>query len=575
MRTPEMLHPGPYESLGALLDDALLTFKSEVALIEVDRAKETKRWTYLDTRREMARVVALLEQNGIGPGDRVAVLMSNQARWLVAALAIFHRGAILVPLDYKLGAPEQRALLDHAKPKALISEHGLLRRFEALGPMLVLVSDAPASETYCVEPIRWESLPQAELTAAVPRARGDVASIVYSSGTGGRAKGCMLTHDAYLAQLEALMELFPMRPGHVFFSVLPTNHAIDFMVGFVGPFACGATVVHQRTLRPEHLRSTMKAYQPTHMALVPLLLASFEEAIDEQLLSQPKWARRAVSLLSGLNEVLTVKAPRHSVSRALLGPIHEAFGGRLELLFCGGAFVDRARAEKLYRLGLPVVIGYGLTECCTVATVHALSPFRADSVGQAVRGVEVRIHEPGPDGVGEVWIRGRTVMKGYLDDPELTEETITEEGWLRTGDLGWLDAAHHLHLVGRSKNMIVTAGGKNVYPEDIEGAFEGLPCEELCVFASGYLWPRTGKLEDERLVAVLRPRKGNGVAAPSIESVVEQLRDRNHRLPDFKRVHGVLTWTDPFPRTASMKVKRDVLARELRERAERDRIEDV
>ncbi|MCZ7681126.1 MAG: diacylglycerol kinase family protein [Sandaracinaceae bacterium] len=129
-----------------------------------------------------------------------------------------------------------------------------------------------------------------------------------------------------------------------------------------------------------------------------------------------------------------------------------------------------------------------------------------------MRGVEVKIAEPGPDGVGEVWIRGRTRMKGYLDDPELTRETITEDGWLKTGDLGWMDAAHHLHLVGREKNMIVTAGGKNVYPEDVEGAFEELPVEELAVFASGYLWKERGELEDEHLVAVIR--RGAATAWP-------------------------------------------------------------
>src|SRR5690606_30185338 len=268
------------------------------------------------------------------------------------------------------------------------------------------------------------------------------------------------------------------------------------------------------TLRPEFLRSTMQAYGVTHVALVPLILEAFEEAVREQLDGQPKWLRRTVSVLAGVNEMLTTARPRASLSRSLLGPIHDAFGGKLELLFCGGAFVDRERAERFYRLGLPVVIGYGLTEVCTVATVNDLSPFRADSVGRPVSGVEVRIHDAGPDGVGEVWIRGRTVMKGYLDDPELTAQTITEDGWLKTGDLGWMDAAHHLPLVGRSKNMIVTAGGKNVYPEDVEGAFEELPVEELAIFASGYLWPRRGKLEEEELVAVVRPRRGNGVAAP-------------------------------------------------------------
>ncbi|GAB5540544.1 MAG: AMP-binding protein [Sandaracinaceae bacterium] len=563
---PEMIDPTRYGSLGELLADALVTFKTETALIEVDRKKESHRLTYLDTKREVDRVTRFLAASGVGAGDRVAIVMSNQSRWLIAACAVFARGGVLVPLDYKLSAAEQEALMAHCRPAALITEHGMARRFGALEVRAALVTEAKGE--YAFGHTDWDTLAAGgETPAQVPRKRTDTATIVYSSGTGGRPKGCMLSHDAYLEQLKALMALFPMRVGHRTFSILPTNHAIDFMVGFVGPFSCGAAVVHQRSLRPEFLQSTMQSYGITHMALVPLVLAAFETSIEEKLLGQPSWARRMVSVVGGLNEMLTTKKPNPALSRALLSPIHEAFGGELEVLFCGGAFVDRARAELFYRLGLPVVIGYGLTECCTVATVNDLSPFRADSVGRPVEGVQVRVHRPGADGVGEVWIRGRTLMQGYLDDDALTAETITEDGWLRTGDLGWMDAAHHLHLVGRSKNMIVTEGGKNVYPEDVEGAFEALPVEELAVFASGFLWPEQARLGDERLVAVIRRKKGNGVEAVSADEVRAQLAAKNRRLPEHKRVRGVLFVDEAFPRTASMKVKRQRLAEALRDHA--------
>ncbi len=563
---PEMIDPTRYGSLGELLADALVTFKTETALIEVDRKKESHRLTYLDTKREVDRVTRFLAASGVGAGDRVAIVMSNQSRWLIAACAVFARGGVLVPLDYKLSAAEQEALMAHCRPAALITEHGMARRFGALEVRAALVTEAKGE--YAFGHTDWDTLAaEGETPAQVPRKRTDTATIVYSSGTGGRPKGCMLSHDAYLEQLKALMALFPMRVGHRTFSILPTNHAIDFMVGFVGPFSCGAAVVHQRSLRPEFLQSTMQSYGITHMALVPLVLAAFETSIEEKLLGQPSWARRMVSVVGGLNEMLTTKKPNPALSRALLSPIHEAFGGELEVLFCGGAFVDRARAELFYRLGLPVVIGYGLTECCTVATVNDLSPFRADSVGRPVEGVQVRVHRPGADGVGEVWIRGRTLMQGYLDDDALTAETITEDGWLRTGDLGWMDAAHHLHLVGRSKNMIVTEGGKNVYPEDVEGAFEALPVEELAVFASGFLWPEQARLGDERLIAVIRRKKGNGVEAVSADEVRAQLVAKNRRLPEHKRVRGVLFVDEAFPRTASMKVKRQRLAEALRDQA--------
>lgn len=555
-----MIEPEAYSCLGELLRDALVQWKSEVALIEVDRKSEKRSLSYQDVKREVVRVARWLADRGVGPGDRVAIVMSNQSRWPIAAIALFSRGAVLVPLDHKLSGEEQVALLEHSGARALITEYPLLRRMGDLPHCEVLVSEAPEDATFAQ---RWEDISNGAEPPFEPRTREDAATIVYSSGTGGRPKGCVLTHDAYLEQLGSLMRLFPMRPGHRTFSILPTNHAIDFMVGFLGPFACGSTVVHQRTLRPEFLVSTMKDYAITHMALVPVLLAAFEKAIDERLAERPKWQRAAVSLLSRANIELTRAEPDVRVSRRLLGGVHDAFGGHLELLFCGGAFVDRRRAERFYELGIPVVIGYGLTECCTVATLNDLRPFRADSVGRAVHGVEVKIHEPSSEGIGEVWIRGRTVMREYWKDPELTARTITEDGWLCTGDLGWLDASGHLHLVGRSKNMIVTRGGKNVYPEDIEAAFEGMPCEELAVFASGYVWPGQVRLEDEMLVAVVRSKDKGPNAYAAIE---RELTLRNRRLPEHKRVLAMLSFADAFPRTASMKIKRELLASIIREK---------
>lgn len=548
-----------YASLGELLLDATIQWKSELALVELSRKREAARYSYLEFKRLGLRFAARLEALGIGPDDRVVILMSNQSRWLLSAFAVFARGAVLVPLDYKLTAEEQAALVAHCQPAAVIVEEALHRRFEEpLRAGVVIVSEAP--EGAPVE--RWEELPDHEATL-VPRTREDLATIVYSSGTGGRPKGCMLPHGAYLSQLDALLERFPMQPGDRYFSILPTNHAIDFMVGFVGPFVCGATVVHQRTLRPELLLWTMQDQGITHMSVVPLILEAFARNVRERLDELPAWQRALVGGAIGLNETLTRKAPRHALSSRLLAPIHRAFGGRLRMMFCGGAPTDRQTAEFFYRLGIPVIVGYGLTEACTVVTVNGLSPWRADSVGLPVRGVEVQISDPDEDGIGEVLVRGPTLMKGYLDDPELTAETI-RDGWLYTGDRGWLDASQHLHLVGRSKNMIVTPGGKNVYPEDVESVLADLPCEELCVFASSWLWP--SGLEYGRLVLVIRADD---------EVWRERLVELNRKLPDHKRIEGVLRWDEPFPRTASMKVKREQLGAAVRERHGSDAVSPV
>lgn len=561
------LWPASYASLGELLADAFVQFKSETALIEASRKREKGSWTYLEAWRATRPLGAALQARDLGAGHRMAVLMTNQARWLLGASAALVRGLTLVPLDYKLSGQEQADLLGHARPDVLLIEYGLFRRLPPVQLPLVIVTEAPDSADLGTA-IRWEDLPQADTYDAVPRGRDDIACIVYSSGTGGTPKGCQLTHGNYLAQWDALVRLYPMAPGDRFFSILPTNHAIDFMTGFIGPFACGGTVVHQRTLRPEFLRWTLQEYGITHMAMVPRILESLREGLQDRIDEQVGWRRQAADALIALNRRATWRKPRHGVSSRLLKPVHDAFGGQLRLMFCGGAFVPPDLAQFFYDLGLPVVIGYGLTEACTVITVNDLKPFRGDSVGAPVRGAEVRIVGADSEGVGSVEVRGPTVFAGYLDAPELTAAAFTDDGWLRTGDLGWVDGSGHLHLVGRARNMVVTEGGKNVYPEDVEIAFRDVACEELAVMAANYVWPKHS-LTGERLVLVVHTEEPPDVA------VRRDLQRRNLGLPDHKRVSGLVHWPHDFPVTASLKLKRGVLAEQLREALSETAIEPI
>ncbi len=563
-----MLDLSRIPSLGEALRDAMVPFKSNPALFESDRDREIGHWTYREVRAEAERVAALLQSGGFGGDDRCAILMGNQSKWIFSGLGALWAGAVVVPLDYKLTAPEQMALLAHARPRALVIEWPLWRTLvrEPQGPLAgvrVLVTEAPPDADLGAAE-RWESAPRGAFRF-VPRAREDVACIVYSSGTGGAPKGCMLTHANYLEQAQVLGRLFPMEESDRYFSILPTNHAIDFMCGFLLPLLMGGAIVHQRTLRPQYLAPTMKRYGITHVALVPLILKTFETRIRERLDELPEWKRKLLDGLIATNEFVTMREPRHELSSTLLKPIHDSFGGKLRLIFAGGAFVDRKTAEYFYRLGLPVVIGYGLTEAGTVLTVNDLKPFRGDTVGRPVPGMTIELRNRNDQGVGEVWVKGPMVMKGYLDAPELTAETIVD-GWLRTGDLGEFDAAGHLKLVGRTKNMIVTEGGKNVYPEDLEAAFDGLPdTREYAVFAANYLWP-TGTMTGESLMIVLRPETGESVP----ERTLEELRARNRKLADFKRLAGYVVWPREFPRTASLKVKRLHLAQEIARSVERE-----
>jgi long-chain acyl-CoA synthetase len=373
----------------------------------------------------------------------------------------------------------------------------------------------------------------------------------------------VLTHENYLEQCKALTAWYPFWPGVRYLSILPTNHAIDFMVGFIGPFVCGACVVHLRTLRPEFVRDAFVRYKITYVSLVPMILKNLERGLRAKFEELSGGKRFLLDRMMALNKSLTRRRPKVGLSRKLLAQVHQGFGGELRAMFTGGAFMEPSTLQFFYDLGIPVANGYGLTEAGTSLTLNDLNPFRADTVGKPLPGVELRVLSPDADGIGQVAVRGKTVMSHYLDDPELTAQTIVD-GWLITGDLGRFDDDGHLQLFGRKKNMIVTEGGKNVYPEDIETAFEGLSVKEYCVFAANYLWPAK-TLGREMLVLVLRLEQNQEFS----EALKEEIVKRNRRLSDFKRIGGYLVFSNDFPRTASMKIKRDALAEEVRKKLDR------
>src|ERR1700692_1717903 len=557
-----MLNLDQYTCLGGALREALDRWPNETCLIESDRDKEKTRLTYSDFKEMTMPLARALEDAEIGPGDRAAIIMSNQSKWLISAYAIFHEGGVLVPLDYKLTAAEHLQLLAHSKAKFLVIDYHLWRaiieapEFKDRKVQTVLVTETPPGVDLAGA-FRWEDFRRKGDPVFVPRQRQDVACIVYSSGTGGRPKGCVLTHENYLEQCKALISLFPFWPGVRYLSILPTNHAIDFMVGFIGPFVCGACVVHLRTLRPEFVRDAFVRYRITYVSLVPMIVKNLERGLRAKFDELPGWKRAILNRMIGLNKILTRGRPRLSVSRALLPQVHRAFGGNLLALITGGAFMEPSTMQFFYDLGIPVVNGYGLTEAGTALTLNDLKPFRADTVGKPLPGVELRVLSPNEEGIGEIAARSKTVMSQYLDDAELTLETIVE-GWLLTGDLGRFDKSGHLQLFGRKKNMIVTEGGKNIYPEDIEAVLEGLPVKEFCVFAANYVGPQK-ELGKEMLIAALRLEQNQR----SDTKLLEELVTRNRRLPDFKRVGGYVIWEKDFPRTASMKIKRQALAEEI------------
>src|SRR5712675_440258 len=303
-----MLDLRQYASLGAALKDALDRWPNETCLIEADREREKVRLTYSDFKEMAQPLCRALEDADFKAGDRAAIIMTNQSKWLISAYSIFFAGGVLVPLDYKLTPAEHWQLLEHSGAKVLITEYPIWRqlcnapeRASAENVKLVLVTESPANAELAGAQ-RWEQFRNAAEPVFVPRERKDVACVVYSSGTGGRPKGCMMTHQNYLEQCVALTSLYPFCPGVRYLSILPTNHAIDFMVGFFGPFTCGACVVHLRTLRPEFVREAFMRYKITYVSLVPLVLKNLPKGLETKFADLPPGKRKIFDFLVGVNK---------------------------------------------------------------------------------------------------------------------------------------------------------------------------------------------------------------------------------------------------------------------------------
>jgi len=570
-----MLDLSKYQSLGEALKDAVERFAPEICLMESDREKEKERLTYEEFGLRAHPFARALQESGFSEGDRASIIMTNQSKYLISAYAVLYSGGVLVPLDWMLSPEEQWELFHHSGARVLITEFSIWQRLckstarpDASQLGLVLVTEAPRKADL-QGARRWEEFRSDAMPNFVARRRSDLAVIGYSSGTGGRPKGCLLTHENYLEQCIGLTSIYPFWPGIRYLSILPTSHAIDFMVGFIGPFTCGATVVHLRTLRPEYFRDAFTRYKIGYVSVVPLVLKNLRAAMQARLDALSRGKRLIFNALVSVNKGLTKGRPRSWLSRRLLHQVHDSLGGELRAIIVGGAFSEPETLQFFYDLGIPVANGYGQTEACTAVTVNDLRPFRADTVGKPLPGIELQIADPDSEGIGEVCVRGKTVMAGYLDDPELSAETIVD-GWLHTGDRGKIDQRGHLQLFGRSKNMIVSPEGLNIYPENVEGFFEDLPVEEFCVFAANYIWPQNTML-GEQLVLVLRLKKD--------QALDEQLRNliisRNSRLRNYQRVHGVVLTSEEFPRTTGRRLKRHLLRDRLAQLDRRSSIQGI
>ncbi len=529
-----------YDDVLQLLDEAVDRHGLAPALLETHEDGFTPT-TNQQLRPPPEAVAMRLVAAGVKPGDRVLLSGQSHPSWPIAWFGIVRAGAAAVPVDFGLDADKVRVILGSAKATAAILDGKAIETFgEAVSALPVLdlhESGAPGAVG---------TLPEVAPSPA------DIVSILYTSGTTGDPKGVMLTNENICTMVASLGALFPLRADDRLLSVLPLHHAFEFTCGLMLPLTMGARIVYLDEINADRLSHGLQEGRITCMVGVPALWQLLERRVRSQVRDRGQLFNLAFDQGLALNRNVG-KMAGVDLGKLMFGTVHSRFGGNIRILISGGSALPKDTQKLFQGLGLQLAEGYGLTEAAPVLTVNMPGPSaKAGTVGQAVPGVQLKIHAPDDRGVGEVWAKGPNVMAGYFGNADATRATLTEDGWLRTGDMGKLDRKGRLTLVGRAKEVVVTASGENIYLDDVEATLGAIPWVKEYSLV-GLSDDRGG----ERLGMLAVPDTERAASrAEAHDHAREQLKDAVAELPAFQRPAVIHLVDADLPRTATRKVQR-------------------
>jgi len=480
--------PVPESTLVELFFDALDRHRGRAAFQRMESETALADISYEDTLQVVKRVAAALEARGFARGDRAAILSENRPEWAFVDYGCLCSGVVDVPIYATLPAPEVAHVLEDSGARLVFvsspeqMEKALTAAAERALEVDVVAFDPPPDLPDRV--VSWDDFlasgreradawPDAEFrSAALEATPEDVATILYTSGTTGKPKGVMLTHNNIASNVRASGMVFPISDSDNTVSFLPLSHILQRMVDYLF-FWVGCRIAYPRSMQT--LLADMRVIRPTVVVSVPRIYEKiYNGVMDVHGLKRAliAWAvrvadRAADLRLSGREPGGLLALQYRLADKLVFSRVKDAVGGRLRFFVSGGGPLAPLLSRFFYSIGLTILEGYGLTETSPVTNVGSLENLRIGTVGVPVPGTEIRIAED-----GEILVRGPQVMKGYYNQPEATAECIDAEGWFATGDIGEIDADGHLRITDRKKDLIVTAGGKNVAPQPIENLLQ-------------------------------------------------------------------------------------------------------
>lgn len=515
-------------------------------------------FTFGELAGHIAKFHILFESAGLGKGDKIALCARNSARWAVSFLAANTYGAVTVPILSDFHPDSVNSLVDHSDSVILITDNDIWKKLDisAMPKVKGVMSTGDFSLLYCSDPALEASVKSLDqmFGRKFPEGFGpsdvsyptdndkDIALINYTSGTTSAPKGVMIRYESISSNIEFGLDFMPCSFGETIVSMLPMAHMYGMAFEFLYPL-CGGVHVYflGRTPTPTLLLGAMAAVKPYLVVTVPLVMEKVFKGSVLPVLKKP--AVRILTMIPGLNAIIFKK---------IRDKIMSAFGGNVRMIIMGGAALNPEVETWFRKFRLPYTVGYGMTECAPLLGYEHWTKFAPKSCGKCVDRVEVRIDSEDPRHVaGEIQARGVNIMSGYYRNPEATRAAFTGDGWLRTGDLGVIDAQGNIFIRGRSKNMILSSNGQNIYPEEVEAVVNNQPYViESVVVDRGSRLVALVYLDRDKLAA-------DGIGDDALKHVTDRLMSSvNKSMPSYSRLSKVELVGQPFEKTPKMSIKR-------------------
>ena len=534
-KIPTIKEPLPINTIPEMIEWSVNQNGNNIAFL-TPRDGRIYQLTYNEVLDQIKKLAQHLKKLGIEKGDHVAILGENRPEWGISFFAVAWIGAVAIPLDARTSFQDHKFILDFSSTKALILSNSfykdisaLLEKLKSLKQLILMDETKDITNKYS-KGVEKETI-----------GPDDLLEILFTSGTTGNPKGVMLSHGNVMSNVSDIYRIIEYSPYDRAFSILPIHHCYECTAGLISTFSSGMSIFYARGLKPRELLQDLKAAKPTIWLNTPLLLEKLYLRIEKELSGQ-----------KGLKRLITRALPNSIVGKK----IRQNLGlERSRLIISGGAALPPWVSTGFKKYGIELIQGYGLSEASPLISANPPKSPKHGSIGMIIPSDEVEIRDIDSEGNGEIVARGPNIMKGYYKNKTATEETLTSDGWLLTGDIGYFDEEGYLFITGRKKFVIVTKGGKNIFPEEIEEKLtSSIYIEEALVFSpndidiQALIYPNLDELNE-----II----GDGTSREKIwELIKQEVHKTNTQLQTYKKIRKFAIRFDEFPKTTTRKIKR-------------------